>query len=55
MVHQETPLNEFEVIRHLSNRLPEPPPEVIVPIGDDCAVLRLGDALWVAAADMLVA
>jgi thiamine-monophosphate kinase len=48
-------LNEFEVIRHLSNRLPEPPPEVIVPIGDDCAVLRLGDALWVAAADMLVA
>jgi thiamine-monophosphate kinase len=55
LVHQETPLNEFEVIRHLSNRLPEPPPEVIVPIGDDCAVLRLGDALWVAAADMLVA
>jgi thiamine-monophosphate kinase len=48
-------LNEFEVIRLLSNRLPEPPPEVIVPIGDDCAVLRLGDALWVAAADMLVA
>jgi thiamine-monophosphate kinase len=47
-------LNEFEVIRHLSKRLPEPPPEVIVPIGDDCAVLRLGDALWVAAADMLV-
>ena len=48
-------MNEFEVIRLLSNRLPEPPPEVIVPIGDDCAVLRLGDALWVAAADMLVA
>jgi thiamine-monophosphate kinase len=47
-------VNEFEVIRHLSKRLPEPPPEVIVPIGDDCAVLRLGDALWVAAADMLV-
>ena len=47
-------MNEFEVIRHLSKRLPEPPPEVIVPIGDDCAVLRLGDALWVAAADMLV-
>jgi len=47
-------LNEFDVIRHLSGRLPAPPPEVIVPIGDDCAVLRLGDALWVAAADMLV-
>jgi thiamine-monophosphate kinase len=47
-------LNEFDVIRHLSRRLPEPPPEVVVPIGDDCAVLRLGDALWVAAADMLV-
>ena len=47
-------MNEFEVIRHLSKRLPEPPPEVIVPIGDDCAVLRFGDALWVAAADMLV-
>ena len=25
-----------------------------MPIGDDCAVLRLGDKLWVAAADMLV-
>ena len=47
-------MNEFDVIRHLSGRLPEPPPEVVVPIGDDCAVLRLGDALWVAAADMLV-
>jgi thiamine-monophosphate kinase len=47
-------LNEFDVIRYLSRRLPEPPPEVVVPIGDDCAVLRLGDALWVAAADMLV-
>jgi len=47
-------LNEFDVIRRLSERLPAPPPEVIVPVGDDCAVLRLGDALWVAAADMLV-
>ncbi len=47
-------MNEFDVIRRLSGRLPAPPPEVIVPIGDDCAVLRLGDALWVAAADMLV-
>ena len=47
-------MNEFEVIRHLSERLPAPPPEVVVPVGDDCAVLRFGDALWVAAADMLV-
>ncbi len=47
-------MNEFDVIHRLSGRLPAPPPEVIVPIGDDCAVLRLGDALWVAAADMLV-
>ncbi len=47
-------MNEFDVIRHLSDRLPDPPAEVVVPIGDDCAVLHLGDALWVAAADMLV-
>ena len=48
-------MNEFDVIRRLSGRLPTPPPEVLVPIGDDCAVLRLGDdKLWVAAADMLV-
>jgi thiamine-monophosphate kinase len=47
-------LNEFDVIRYLSARLPAPPPEVIVPIGDDCAVLRFGDDLWVAATDMLV-
>ena len=47
-------MNEFDVIKRLSARLPDPPPEVVVPIGDDCAVLRLGDALWVAAADMLV-
>jgi thiamine-monophosphate kinase len=47
-------LNEFEVIRHLTGCLPEPPPEVVVPIGDDCAVLSLGDTLWAAAADMLV-
>ncbi len=47
-------MNEFDVIRHLSARLPAPPPEVIVPIGDDCAVLRFGDDLWVAATDMLV-
>jgi thiamine-monophosphate kinase len=47
-------LNEFDVIRRLSQRLPAPPPEVVVPIGDDCAVVRLGGGLWVAAADMLV-
>jgi thiamine-monophosphate kinase len=47
-------LNEFDVIKRLSARLLDPPPEVVVPIGDDCAVLRLGDGLWVAAADMLV-
>jgi thiamine-monophosphate kinase len=48
-------LNEFDVIRRISDRLPAPPPEVIVPVGDDCAVLSLGgEALWVAATDMLV-
>ncbi len=47
-------MNEFEIIRRISGRLPAPPPEVVVPIGDDCAVLRFGEALWVAATDMLV-
>jgi thiamine-monophosphate kinase len=47
-------MNEFEVIRRISGILPEAPPEVLVPIGDDCAVLRLGDQTWVAASDMLV-
>ena len=47
-------MNEFDVIRRLSRRLPAAPPEVVVPIGDDCAVVRLGEKLWVAAADMLV-
>jgi len=47
-------VNEFDVIRRISARLPDPPPEVLVPVGDDCAVLRLGDTLWVAATDMLV-
>lgn len=41
-------------MRRIFSHLPSPPPEVIVPIGDDCAVLRLNDTLWVAAADMLV-
>ncbi|MBV9455607.1 MAG: thiamine-phosphate kinase [Rubrobacter sp.] len=48
-------MNEFDLISCLSARLPAPPPEVVVPMGDDCAVLRFGDALWVATADMLVA
>ena len=47
-------MNELDVIRRLSDLLPAPPPEVVVPVGDDCAVLRFGDALWVAATDMLV-
>ena len=47
-------MNEFDVISRLSEKLPSPPPEVVVPVGDDCAVLRFGDALWVAATDMLV-
>jgi len=48
-------MNEFEVIRRISGDLPRTPPEVLVPVGDDCAVLRLGDRTWVAASDMLVA
>jgi thiamine-monophosphate kinase len=47
-------LNEFEVIRRISALLPPAPPEVLVPLGDDCAVLKIGDSTWVAASDMLV-
>jgi thiamine-monophosphate kinase len=47
-------LNEFEVIRRISALLPPAPPEVLVPLGDDCAVLEIGDSTWVAASDMLV-
>ena len=47
-------MNELDVIRKISNRLPERPSEVILGIGDDCAVIHLGDRDWVAAADMLV-
>jgi thiamine-monophosphate kinase len=47
-------LNEFDVIRSLSEKLPSPPPEVVVAVGDDCAVLRLGEVLWVVAVDMLI-
>jgi thiamine-monophosphate kinase len=46
-------LNEHEVIRRISTLLPPAPPEVVVPLGDDCAVLRIGDRMWVAASDML--
>ena len=47
-------MNEFDVIRRLSGLLPPQPDEVIVPIGDDCAVVRIGDKTWAAASDMLV-
>ena len=47
-------MNEFEIIRQMSGKLPPTPPEVLVPVGDDCAVLRLGEREWVAATDMLV-
>jgi thiamine-monophosphate kinase len=46
-------LNEFDVIRRISALLPPAPPEVLVPLGDDCAVLEIGDKTWVAASDML--
>ncbi len=48
-------MREFDVIRGISGNLPQAPPEVLVPIGDDCAVLHLGETTWAAAADMLVA
>jgi thiamine-monophosphate kinase len=47
-------VNEFDVIGRLSGLLPPQPDEVIVPIGDDCAVVRIGDKTWAAASDMLV-
>ncbi len=47
-------MNELEVIRRISTLLPPAPPEVLVPLGDDCAVLEIGDRRWVAASDMLV-
>jgi thiamine-monophosphate kinase len=46
-------LNELEVIRRISALLPPAPPEVLVPVGDDCAVLKIGESTWVAASDML--
>ena len=47
-------MNEFEVIRKISALMPPAPPEVLVPLGDDCAVIEIGDRTWVAASDMLV-
>jgi thiamine-monophosphate kinase len=47
-------MNEFEIIDRISGTLPQAPPEVLVPLGDDCAVLRLGDRSWALASDMLV-
>ena len=42
------------MIRKLSDLLPPAPPEVLVPIGDDCAVFEIGGRTWAAASDMLV-
>src|SRR5918993_1230566 len=53
LVGQEASLNEFDVIRRISALLPPAPPEVLLPLGDDCAVLEIGDRTWVAASDML--
>ena len=47
-------MNEFEVIGRISPLLPPAPPDVLVSLGDDCAVLKIGDSTWVAASDMLV-
>ena len=47
-------MNEFEVIHRISSLLPPAPPEVLVPLGDDCAVIEVGDRMWAAASDMLV-
>ena len=47
-------MNEFDVVRRLSGLLPPAPEEVVVPIGDDCAVVKIGSETWVAASDMLV-
>ena len=47
-------MNEFDVVRQLSGLLPPAPEEVVVPIGDDCAVVKIGGETWVAASDMLI-
>jgi thiamine-monophosphate kinase len=46
-------IDEHEVIRRISALLPPAPPEVLVSVGDDCAVVEIGDTIWVAASDML--
>jgi len=48
-------VNEFDVVRRLSGLLPPAPEDVVVPIGDDCAVVMAGGKAWAAASDMLVA
>ena len=47
-------MNEFEAIGRISALLPPTPPEVLVPVGDDCAIFRTGGKTWAAASDMLV-
>ena len=47
-------MNEFDVIREIPGLLPPAPAEVLVPIGDDCAVFEIGGKAWAAASDMLV-
>lgn len=47
-------MNEFDVIRRVASLMPARPPEVKVPVGDDCAVFEVGGEMWLAAADMLV-
>src|SRR5918993_5282 len=54
LVGQEASLNEFDVIRRISALLPPAPSEVLVPLGDDCAVLEIGDSTWAVASDLLV-
>lgn len=47
-------MNEFELIESIAARLGARPGEVEVPLGDDCAVVRLGGIRWALASDMLV-
>jgi len=47
-------VSEFEAIQRMLGLLPPEPPEVVVPAGDDCAILHLGGGAWAAASDMMV-
>lgn len=47
-------MSESEAIQRMLGFLPPDPPEVVVPAGDDCAVLRLGGGTWAVASDMMV-